>query len=351
MRKSLTTALVSILLSSQVALAQNGSIIYLKNGSSITGIITEKNYQNIKVKISDKSEIIIPVNDIDSIDEYRGKVNINYINNEEPEIKTEQIRNLESQNKTLEKDKNELKKVIKLEDKIVDNKQKIENLKTVRQEVWFENPNYTRMFFAPTAKPLKQGDGYLQDIDIFGFAANYGITDNISIGGMASLIPGVRTDQQILAFTPKLGVNVNKNLSVGGGLLYVSGAGLAQVGVAYGIVTYGSADTNLTLGIGGAYGNISKAGFFPALGQEAVVKNAGALVTMVGGMHRIGEHISVVSENWMINNNVSNDSSYLFSYGFRFFWEKSSWDIAVAYPVIPNMTSYPLPYIDYVWHF
>ncbi|UCG92906.1 MAG: hypothetical protein JSV97_04160 [candidate division WOR-3 bacterium] len=29
---------------------------------------------------------------------------------------------------------------------------------------WFPNPNHTRLFFAPTARPLKRGEGYLQTI-------------------------------------------------------------------------------------------------------------------------------------------------------------------------------------------
>lgn len=341
MKKFLVNIVLLGLLSVQSAFADTiNSVIHLKNGSTISGNITEKNMSYVKIKISNSTEITILVNDIESIS--AGDINENI---------DQKIKELEYEKQKLEKSKKDLSKVIKLEDKIDDSKKKIENLQTNRKEDWFQNPNYTRMFFAPTARPLKKGDGYLQDINLFCLAANYGINDNLSIGGIASLIPGINTNQQILAFTPKIGVEISKDLSLGGGLLYVSGAGFAQVGVVYGVATYGTVDTNLTLGIGGAYGNISKAGFFPQIGAKSVVEGAGALVTMVGGMHRIAEHISVVSENWIFNNNFSKDQSYLFSYGFRFFWDKSSWDVAVMYPVIPQITSYPLPYIDYVWHF
>ncbi|MFN8578332.1 MAG: hypothetical protein U0354_15950 [Candidatus Sericytochromatia bacterium] len=362
MKKGLFIFLSSILIS-QNAFAESRSniytmnesktqIIYLKNGSSIVGDIVQKNSKTVKVRFFNNKEITLDLEEIDYISDVsdsqiKDSDSIN-INQEE---KSQEIKDLELERKKLEKLKKEMSKIIKLEDDISTNKKKVENLKTVRKEDWFQNPNYTRMFFAPTAKPLKKGEGYLQNINIFGFAGNYGITDNFSVGGIASLIPSVKAEQQVLAFTPKFGFNINKDLSVGGGLLYLSGAGVAQVGVGYGVVTLGSSDTNLTLGVGGAYGNISKKGFFANVGQESMVSNSGAIVGMAGGMHRIGENWSIVSENWIVNNNVSKDSSYLFSYGVRIFGEKSSWDIAVIYPVIPNVNSYPLPYVDYVWHF
>lgn len=304
MKKFLISSLLLGFLSAQNAFADTqNSIVNLKDGSVISGTITEKNMAYIKVKIYNNTQITILVKDIESISDNEE------INNDEIDSK---IKKLELEKQKLEKSKKDISKVINLEDKIDDSKKKIENLQTKRKEDWFQNPNYTRMFFAPTARPLKKGDGYLQDINIFVIATNYGINDNLSVGGIASLIPEINTNQQILAFTPKIGVEISKDLSIGGGLLYVSGAGLAQVGVLYGVATYGSVDTNLTLGLGGAYGNISKVGFFPKIGEKAIVQGAGALVTMIGGMHRIAEHISVVSENWMINNNFSKDQSYLF---------------------------------------
>lgn len=367
MKKSLYLALITVILFNCEVLAENtkAQIIYLKDGSSLTGEIIKKEETYIKVKYGNNQYIIIPVSKIDSISEELEKIEIysegfnqtedlSQINKNkysEEKILTPEINLLEEEKKKTEKIRKEMKKVIRLEDNITDNKNKIENLKTVRKEDWFPNPNYTRMFFAPTAKPLKKGEGYLQNINIFGFAGNYGINDNISIGGLGSLIPLIPANEQILAFTPKFGFNVNKDLSVGGGLLYLTGAGIAQVGVGYGVATFGSSDSNLTLGGGLAYGNISKGKMFSNIGQQEMVSGSGALIGMVGGMHRIGEGVSIVSENWAIKNNISNDASYLFAYGLRLFGKSSSWDFGVVYPLIPNTTTYPLPYIDYVWHF
>ena len=66
---------------------------------------------------------------------------------------------------------------------------KIKHIETVsadlirKGELWFANPNITRLFFAPTARMLKQGEGYFSDYYLFfpGFA--YGITDRFTLGG------------------------------------------------------------------------------------------------------------------------------------------------------------------------
>ncbi len=57
---------------------------------------------------------------------------------------------------------------------------------------WVPNPNTTRLFFAPTGRMLKKGDGYFQDIYLFFVNAVYGLTDNLTIGGGHPFSP-VRT--------------------------------------------------------------------------------------------------------------------------------------------------------------
>ncbi|HUQ18280.1 MAG TPA: hypothetical protein VM099_01595, partial [Gemmatimonadaceae bacterium] len=62
-------------------------------------------------------------------------------------------------------------------------------------QYWFPNPNYTRLFFAPSGQMLKKGEGYFADYELFfpGFA--YGITDNFSVGGGVSLFPAGLDEQ------------------------------------------------------------------------------------------------------------------------------------------------------------
>ena len=57
-------------------------------------------------------------------------------------------------------------------------------------EYWFPNPNATRLYFAPTARMLRKGKGYFSDCYLFFRGIAYGITDNITISGGVSLLPG-----------------------------------------------------------------------------------------------------------------------------------------------------------------
>ncbi len=75
---------------------------------------------------------------------------------------------------------------------------------------WFPNPNCSRLFFAPTARMLKKGEGYFADYFIFFPTINYGVTSNVSLGGGFSILPGEDLDEQILLFTPKVGIKTSK---------------------------------------------------------------------------------------------------------------------------------------------
>ena len=49
-------------------------------------------------------------------------------------------------------------------------------------EYWFPNPNQSRLFFAPTARPLPKGGGYVADHLFFFPSVTYGVTDNFTFG-------------------------------------------------------------------------------------------------------------------------------------------------------------------------
>ncbi|HET6568559.1 MAG TPA: hypothetical protein VFG50_11395, partial [Rhodothermales bacterium] len=50
------------------------------------------------------------------------------------------------------------------------------------------DPNRTRLLVAPTARPLKAGQGYFADYEIFLPFVAVGVTDRISIGGGISIV-------------------------------------------------------------------------------------------------------------------------------------------------------------------
>lgn len=207
------------------------------------------------------------------------------------------------------------------------------------EKEWLDNPTDTRLFLAPTARMLKKGKGYFQDIDIFVVTANYGITDNISIGALGSIVPFIGLDKQVFAVMPKFGIEVAKNINVAASVLYVASStnSIGQFGMGYVAGTYGNSDKNVTLGLGSGLYN----------GNGRILSSS---VVIVGGMYRVGEYISILSENWLI---ISNGLIVVPSLGIRFFGEKLSADLGVfSFPNLGGSSSFvPIPYIDFVFSF
>lgn len=202
---------------------------------------------------------------------------------------------------------------------------------------WFPNPNATRLYFAPTARMLKQGEGYLADYYLFFPMAAYGITDNISIGGGMSIIPGLDIGKQIFYFTPKVGLKSTKNINFAAGALLVKIPDFdnddpPMVGILYGVGTYGTPDLSITAGFG--YGFV---------GRDFAEKP----MVMVGGEARLSRRISFVTENWVF----PGVDQPLVSYGIRFFGEKLSVDLGFINTVGEDMIFPGFPYIDFVINF
>lgn len=63
---------------------------------------------------------------------------------------------------------------------------------TQKGSQWFPDPNYSRLFFSPTAQPLKKNTGYYQNIYILFNNFAYAVSDNIAFTGGFSLIPAVK---------------------------------------------------------------------------------------------------------------------------------------------------------------
>ncbi len=203
---------------------------------------------------------------------------------------------------------------------------------------WFPNPNATRLFFAPTARMLKQGDGYFADYYLFFPAFAYGITNNVTIGGGMSLIPGVDIDKQIFYFTPKVGLSATKIFNLGIGALIIKIPDFDDedksplVGILYGVGTYGNPNSSLTFGLG--YGFVD---------DEVADKP----MIMIGGEHRISRRLAMVTENWILPG-VDNP---MVSYGVRFFGEKMSFDLALLNTIGEDAFFPGIPYVDFVFNF
>ncbi len=199
---------------------------------------------------------------------------------------------------------------------------------------WFPNPNRTRLFFAPTARMLKKGEGYFQDIYIFFAGAAYGLSNNFTIGGAASLIPGAGIDEQVFYLTPKIGVKASGKIDLAAGalLIRIPFEDAPDLGIVYGVGTYGTADASVTLGLGYGF---------------ADSKVADKPVVMLGGESRISRRLALVSENWI----VPRADHPLVSYGVRFFGSEISVDLAFLNSLGGSNIFPGVPYVDFVFNF
>ena len=185
---------------------------------------------------------------------------------------------------------------------------------------YYDIGNGNRLFFAPTARGLRKGENSLQVISLYLVGGNFGITDNFSLGGYVSVIPGIGISNQFLLLTPKVSVPVSNKLHVGGGALYLriptfDGA-LDQsygAGILYGATTYGSADDNVTAGLG--------YGFFQGeIGSTPIL--------LVGGQKRVSRRIALISENYIIADSRAGMGGF---YGIKINWPRTSLGLGAAY--------------------
>lgn len=197
-------------------------------------------------------------------------------------------------------------------------------------EYWFENPNATRLFFAPTGQMLKAGEGYVSDYEVFFPGVAFGLSDNLTIGGGMSLFPA-GVSEQVYYVTPKIGISLNDKTHLATGALLVGSQGQTG-GIYYGVATFG--DGNASFTVGGGYG---------FAGGDIESRPVG----MVGGEVRLSRRIGFVTENYLLP--VSRDN-VLYSFGLRFMGEKITTDLAL-FNVSGSGSTFGLPYVDFVFRF
>jgi len=185
-------------------------------------------------------------------------------------------------------------------------------------EYWYENPQGTRYLFAPNAIGLKKGHGYYQNTWIFFNNVNYGVTNNISIGG--GLIPTFLfgTSSTPVWITPKISIPVaSDNIHIAAGALIggVIGEDSGGGGLIYGTSTFGNTDRNISFGLGYGYGggDISST---PAIN--------------ISGMIRLSKSMHLVSENYLFPGTSFNGIA---SIGTRWAPENFAVDFALVRPL------------------
>ena len=136
----------------------------------------------------------------------------------------------------------------------------------------------TRLMFAPTARSLRRGEGYVGVYYVLPFV-QVGVTDRLSIGGGTPLVFG--DGARPVWFTPKLQVLASENVQAAAGIIHITGVEDLNAGIAYGVATLGPEDQAATIGLGYAYSGDDRSAIF-----------------MVGGEYRGSRRIKWITENW-----------------------------------------------------
>ena len=196
----------------------------------------------------------------------------------------------------------------------------------IRGEFRREDPNTTRLAFAPTARAMPRGQAYL---GVYGGLAPFvqvGVTDRFSVGAGTPLVFSGDWDRPYWV-TPKLQVHAGDGNYASVGVFHVF-AGDENAGIGYGVFTKELSGGAFTLGAGAAYSSQRI--------QSAVV--------MVGGEAPVKRNVKWITENYAWEGTVVSSG------GFRFFGERLAADLVLAIAFTDSST-FAFPVVNFVYRF
>lgn len=195
-----------------------------------------------------------------------------------------------------------------------------------------EDPNKTRLFFAPTGRTLAASEGYFGVFELVFAFVSYGATDWLTLSGGLPLIFVNEAPPFYLAPKARIFSTPSAQVSVGVFTLFSLSDEGGFGGIAYGVGTFGSADNAFTVGAGLPFAEGDVA-------DEPLV--------MIGGETRIGRSVKLLSENYLILGEGA-----LVSGGVRFFGERLSADLGLVAPVgFDSDGFFAFPVVNFTYSF
>ena len=259
--------------------------ITLKDGTTLIGKIIEEDEVNITFLTSGGVEAKIPKSSVDFIKPFRGKV--------------------------------------------------------VEGKIYRFDPNYARLMFTPTGRPLGEGHGYFSDLYIFFPGIAYWITDNVSFLAGFSISPFIGIKDQIFYIATKVGGEVSEKFAVSGGALYSSFPGEFSAGIVYAVGTCGRHDGSVTGGIGFGYSKDGSGDF--EFSENPVI--------MLGANVRLSNSIAFLSENWIITGERVDFGDQPKGLAIRFFGDRIAFDLGVILIGSVLEEGFPIPWLSVAYHF
>jgi hypothetical protein len=184
----------------------------------------------------------------------------------------------------------------------------------------------TRLLFAPTARSLRRGEGYVGFYEAVLPFVQVGVTDRFSMGGGTPLFFGGGGSRP-LWLTPKLQVLAHEKAQAAIGVIHFHFDDV-DGGIGYGVTTLGPAEKATTLGVGYAYSS----------------EDGGSPILMIGGEYRATRRIKWITENW-----IWRGGNGFVSGGIRFLGERLSADVGLVVPLVDEPFAFPL--VSFAWSF
>lgn len=203
------------------------------------------------------------------------------------------------------------------------------------------DPNATRLMFAPTGRPLGQGEGQFADYYALFPGFSFGLTDNLSLMAGVSLIPGISLSEQAIYLAPRLAFQVSDSFSFSTGLLYATAGGDADrvgAGIAFVVATFGRRQASLSAGFGFGY-----------VREEGDLELSNRPIVMLGGELQLTNNLALLSENWLVPE--AGIGQQPFGLALRFFGERLSADFGVILVGEALEGGVPIPWLSFSYRF
>jgi hypothetical protein len=211
---------------------------------------------------------------------------------------------------------------------------------------WPTDKNYTRYLWSPTAFALQAKQGYCSDACLFLPSFAWGITDNFSVLGGITLIPGLPLGDQLIQLAGKFTIMEQRDLAVAAGVQYF-GMNIEDYnigfGFVFGTVTRGNYNNHISGSIG--YG-FARAG---GDGKSATEWMDRPLIT-VSAIRRYSKSIAFITENWLLPEIDIGDTPL--SVGIRFLGDRLSVNLAGIFTLsmFEEGIIIPFPWVDFSFH-
>jgi hypothetical protein len=206
------------------------------------------------------------------------------------------------------------------------------------------DPNYSRLTIMPTARPLRQGAGFVSDTWLFFPSVSYGVTDNVTVMAGMSIFPFIDLSDQIIYLSPKIGTRVSDKFALAVGTIYIrvpEDDDHFATGVAYGVATYGGQDSHVTIGLGW--------GYFKEKDEDFQLGDTPA--TLIGGYLRITEVSALLFETWYFPYEEYEIKRQPFGVGIRMFGERIAVDAGAFTTADELADGHIIPWLAAVYNF